>query len=213
MSMEYSAVVGTMVVDEVAHVNERMSRAIEELQDTSSTINGDYGHLEVCFNKEVRRRRSLERRMTEVENDHQSLRHEVSSLWGLVNNILFQLVDVESEVWELRLFWAVMQHGLMNLINVDGETVVDSEEGREEEEVEVVDDQPVFLTGGLLVPIEDEEDPCDAAREVEWAEERAELMCRWLMMDDEVFQEAMETEQRAHLDPVPGYHPAPEYSK
>ena len=41
------------------------------------------------------------------------------------------------------------------------------------------------------------------------AEERAELFARRLTMDDQAWREAMETEQLACIDPVPGYIPPP----
>ena len=50
-------------------------------------------------------------------------------------------------------------------------------------------------------------------RAVEWAEERVELMHRCLTMDNVAFQEAMEVEQAACIDPVLGYYLAPEYSE
>ena len=72
----------------------------------------------------------------------------------------------------------------------------------------------VFLASGILVPIIDEdEDPRELLRQMDLAEERVELMRHHLMMDDVAFQEAMEMEQAACIDLVPGYQLAPEYSK
>lgn len=62
---------------------------------------------------------------------------------------------------------------------------------------------------GILVLIK--EDPWDAAQEVERAEEREELRRCHLAIDDQAFQEAMEVEQLACHNPVPGYQPAPGY--
>ena len=102
-----------------------------------------------------------------------------------------------------------MQHSPGNPIIVDDEEVVeDSEDGREVEEGEVVwpDLGPVSPAGHL---VEIEEDPRDPSRAVDRAEERAELFAYRLTMDDQAWREAMETEQAARIDLVPGYIPPP----
>ena len=81
-----------------------------------------------------------------------------------------RLRDVEEEVHQACLFRVVQQHGLENPIVVENdETVADLEDecqrlaGEVEEEGEVREGA-VFPTGGILVPIEDEEeDPREAA--------------------------------------------------
>ena len=42
MVLEYSSVVGTMVIDEVANINERMGRGIQEVQEMMASHNLDY---------------------------------------------------------------------------------------------------------------------------------------------------------------------------
>ena len=226
--MEYAGSIRTMVIDKLAHINERISRAVVEVRNSISSNDMDYASLEVWFNEEVQKRREVEAAVEVLKEDAQNMRDEVQSLRGLFNDVLFHLADVEEEVRGFCLFNIARQHGLRNPIVVDenDETVVDSEDecqhlaGEvEDNEVEIVEegeiqDGAVFPMGGILIPIEDEEeDPREPLRQVDWAEERAELMRCRLMMDDVAFREAMETEQAACIDPVPGYHPAPEYSK
>ena len=105
----------------------------------------------------------------------------------------------------MRLFQAVMQHGPGNPIVIeDNEEVEDSEVG---------DGEVVFPEIGLVSPtgrlVEIEEDPQDLSCAVDRAEERAELMARHLMMDNQAWREAMETEQLSQINPVPGYIPPP----
>ena len=214
MSIEYSSAVGIMVVDKVAHLNKCMSRVMVELQETTALMDVDYTSLEVWFNKEVRKQREVEQKLMVAEDDCQNLRDEVQNLWGLFNNILFCLADVEVEVQDLRLFHAVVQHGQDNPIvfNENDKEVADLEDKVEILEEGEVRDGTVFPARGILVPIEDEEDPWEASRQVDRAEERAELMHSRLTMDDVAFREAMETEQVACIDLVPGYQPPPLFS-
>lgn len=166
--------------------------------------------------------------MVDVLKDNaQNMQDEVQSLWGLMNDVLFHLADIKAEVWDLCLFWAVVQHGQNNLIVVDenNKTVANLEDEQEQlrveedNEVEILEEgevrgEAVFPAGGILVPItNEEEDPQEPSRQVDRAEERVELVRRRLTMDDVAFQEVMETEQAAHVDPVLGYHPAPVYSE
>lgn len=227
--MEYASSVGTMVVDEVAHVNKRMLRAVVEMRESVNLVNTNYGSLEVCFNKEVQKWRAAERQVDVLKDDSQNLRDEVQNLRGLFNDVLFRLADVEAEVRELCLFRVISQHSPGNPIIVEdnNETVANSKDEQQwlaaeesDEKVEIVEEGEVrggmvFPTGGLLVLIvdEEEEDPRDPSRQVDWAEEREELMRHQLTMDDVAFQEAMETEQAACIDSVPGYEPAPLYSE
>lgn len=165
-----------MVVDEVAHVNECMSRAVVELRETRASTDADYGCLEVHFNGEVQKRRELERKVMVAKGNCQTLWDEVVNLQGSINDILFRLADVESKVRDLHLFWAVIQHGQNNPIVVDknDKTVADLKDEREraaeDDEVEILEegevrDGAVFPAGRILVPIEDEEeDPCELSR-------------------------------------------------
>lgn len=227
LSMEYALSVGTMIIDEVAHVNEHMLRAVVEVRNSISSNDMDYTLLEVHFNDEVCKRREVEATVKVLKEDVQNLRDEVQNLQGLFNNILFRLADVEEEARGFHLFNVAHQHGPTNPIVVDenDETVADSEDkcqhlaGEADDDVEILEEGEVrggavFLTGGILVLIEDvEEDPRDASRLIDWAEERAELMRHRLTMDDVAFWEAMETEQAACIDSVLGYHLAPAYSE
>ena len=91
--------------------------------------------------------------------------------------------------------------------------------GEVDDEVEIVEEGEirrgaVFPTGGVLVPIEDEEEDLrEPSRLVDCVEERVELMRHCLTMDDVAFREVMEIEQVARIDPILGYQLAPEYSK
>ena len=111
------------------------------------------------------------------------------------------------------LFQATLQHGPGNPVAIedDEEIVEDSEDGRDfhQDDVVFLDIRRVSPGRGLLVEIED--DPRDAARAVERAEEREELQARHLTMDDQVWREAMETEQLSWVDPVLGYIPPPAF--
>ena len=178
--------------------------------------------LKIRFNQEVQRTRELDGEVTQLRTSLYHLQGEVQNYQGLLNNVLMCFGDVEEEVRQAHLFQVVQQHGPNNPIVVEenDETVADSEDecqhlaGEAEEEDGEIRGGAVFLTSGILVPIEDEEeDPREVARVVEQAEERAELMRCHLMMDDVAFWEAMELEQAARIDPVPGYQPALEYSE
>ena len=88
----------------------------------------------------------------------------------------------------------------------DDEIVEDSTIDPGEQWVGIVEDE------GHLVPIENEdEDPRDPSRLVDRVMEREELRQRRLTMDDQAWQEVMETEQLLWIDLVPGYIPAPAY--
>ena len=189
MGMEYAGSVGTMVIDELAEVNERTSNAIDILQDKI---------------------RVLEAKVAGLEDKRHSFRREAASLKAANSECILQMAELMTEVRGIRLFQTNMQHGPGNpiVIEDDEEVVEDSEIGREAEEGEVVwpDLGPISPAGRL---VEIEEDPRDPSRAVERAEERAELMARRLTMDDQAWQEAMETEQLSRIDPVPGYIPPP----
>ena len=120
------------------------------------------------------------------------------------------MAELMTEVRGIRLFQVVMQHGPGNPVVVDDdeEVVEDSEVGRDVKDREIVwpDLGRVSPTGCL---VEIEEDPRDPSRAVDRAEERAELYARRLTMDDQAWREAMETEQAACIDLVPGYIPPP----
>ena len=190
MGMEYAGSVGTMVIDEVAEINERTSNAVDVLQDKVAR---------------------LEAKVASLEDERHSFRREAASLRAVNSECTLQLAALMTEVRGIRLFQATLQHGPGNPIVVedDEEVVEDSEIGREVEEGEVV--WPDLGRGlspvGRLVEIE--EDPRDPSWAVERAEERAELMARRLTMDDQAWREAMETEQLSRVDPVPGYIPPP----
>ena len=114
----------------------------------------------------------------------------------------------------MRLFQTVLQHGPGNPIVVeDNEEVAETEEeGSDFDGGQVVfpDVGQLSPALGRLVPIKDE-DPQDAAQEIERRDEREELRRHHLMMDDQAWWEAMETEQLSRVDPVPGYLAAPAY--
>ena len=121
---------------------------------------------------------------------------------------ILQMAELMTEVRGIRLFQAVMQHGPGNPVVVedDEEVVEDLEDGREDGEVVWPDLGRVSPTGHL---VEIEEDPRDPSRAVDRAEERAELLAHRLTMDDQAWREAIEAEQAARIDPVPGYIPPP----
>ena len=156
----------------------------------------------------------LEGKVAVMEDERHSFCREAASLKAANSECTLQLAKLMMEVRGMRLFQAVMQHGPGNpvVIEDDEEIVEDSEvrEGVEEGEVIWPDLGRVSLTGRL---VEIEEDPRDPSRAVdraeERAEERAELYARRLTMDDQAWREAMETEQAACIDPVPGYIPPP----
>ena len=187
MGMEYAGSVGTMVIDELAEVNERTSGAIDILQEKIRTLEG---------------------KVASLEDERHSFRREAASLKVVNSECILQMAELMTEVRGIRLFQTVMQHGPGNPIVVedDEEVVEDSEGGRDVKEGEVVwlDLGRVSPTGRL---VEIEEDPQDLSRAVERAEERAELFAHHLTMDDQAWREAMETEQLARIDPVPGYLP------
>ena len=195
MAMEYAGSVGTMVIDEVAEVNERTSNAIDTLQDKVSR---------------------LEAQVASLLDERHSFRREAASLKAANSECILQMAELMTEVRGIRVFQTALQHGPNNpiVIEDDEEEVEDSEIGRAFEEGEVEDGEVVWpdlgrgaSPVGRLVEIE--EDPRDLSRAVERAEERAELMARRLTMDDQAWREAMETEQLSRIDPVPGYIPPP----
>ena len=188
MGMEYAGSVGTMVIDELVEVNERVSGAVDILRA---------------------RIEELEGKVASLEDERHSFCREAASLKAANSECILQMAELMTEVRGIRLFQTVMQHSPGNPIVVeDDEEVVDSEAGGSVEEGEVVwpDLGGVSLTGRL---VEIEEDPRDPSRAVDRAEERAELMAHRLMMDDQAWREAMETEQLSRIDPVPGYIPPP----
>ena len=107
--MEYVFSVGTMVVDQLAHVNERISRAVEGVRESVDSTNNNYGSLEVCFNKEVVKQRAVEQQVDILKDDAQNLRDEVQNLCGLFNDVLFWLANVEAKAQELRLFISIKE--------------------------------------------------------------------------------------------------------
>ena len=193
MGMEYAGSVGTMVIDEVAEVNERTSNAIDILQDKVSR---------------------LEAQVASLLDERHSFRREAASLKAANSECILQMAELMTEVRGIRVFQTALQHGPNNpiVIEDDEEEVEDSEIGRAFEEGEVV--WPDLGRGaspvGRLVEIE--EDPRDPSWVLDRAEERAELMARRLTMDDQAWREAMETEQLSRIDPVPGYIPPPSFN-
>lgn len=228
LSMEYASSTTIIPTKEVTHINKHMLRAVVEMRESVNLANNDYGSLEVCFNEEVQKWRVVERTVDVLKDDAQTLQDEVQNLRGLFNDVLFHLADVESEVQDLPLFWAITQHGQNNPIIIDenDKMVVDSEDewnwlaaDEDDDKVEIAEEGEiwngaVFPAGGILALIEDEEEDLrKPSRQVDCAEERPELMHRHLTMINVAFREAMETEQAAHIDPIPGYHSAPVYSE
>ena len=196
MGMEYAGSVGTMVIDEVAEINERTSNAVDALQDKVSR---------------------LEAQVASLLDERHSFRREAASLKAANSECILQMAELMTEVRGIRVFQTALQHGPSNpiMIEDDEEKVEDSEIGRAFEEGEVEEGEVVWpdlgrgaSPVGRLVEIE-EEDPRDPSRAVDRAEERAELMARRLTMDDQAWREAMETEQLSRVDPVPGYIPPP----
>ena len=189
MGMEYAGSVGTMVIEELAEVNERTSGAIDILQEKIQTLEGKVASLEA---------------------ECHSFRREAASLRAVNSECILQMAELMTEVRGIRVFQTSLQHGPGNPIVVedDDEVVEDSEDGRAVEEGEVVwpDLRRVSPTGRL---VEIEEDPRDPSHAVDRAMEREELLARRLTMDDQAWREAMETEQLARIDLVPGYIPPP----
>ena len=213
MGMEYAGSVGTMVLDELAEVNERVSGAIDIVDE--------------CILEKREKVTRLEEKVAQLETDHHLLRREVALQKVDVIMLTTLVSELLEEVRGLRRMNPLFQHGPANLIEVR-----DKEEGEVVEDSEVEgwggNDEPIFLrwvvvdesvcrspslkVGGRLVPIEDgDEDPRDPSHEIERAEEWEELRRRHLTMDDQAWREAMEMEQLSCIDPVPGYIPAPGY--
>ena len=176
MGMEYARSVGTMVVDELAEVNDQVSGVVDILKA---------------------RIEELEAKVVVMEDERHSFCWEAASLKAANSECILQMVELMMEVRGMRLFQVTLQHGLGNPIVVedDEEEVEDSEVGSDFHQDDVVFSDIGRLSpgGGLLVEIGD--DPWDVAYMVERAEERAELRARHLTMDDQAWREAMETEQ------------------
>ena len=189
MGMEYARAVGMMVVDELAEVNERVLGVVDILRA---------------------RIKELEGKVAVMEDECHSFRREAASLKAANSECILQMAELMTEVRGMRLFQAVMQHGPGNpvVIKDNEEVVEDSENGEDFHQ-----DNIVFPDIGRISPtgrlVEIEEDPRDPSCAVDRAEERAELYACRLMMDDTAWREAMETEQAARIDPVPGYIPPP----
>ena len=188
MGMEYARSVGTMVVDKLAEVNERVSGAVDILRV---------------------RIEELEGKVASLEDERHSFRREAASLKAANSECILQMAELMTEVHGMCLFQVVMQHGPGNPVVIeDDEEVEDSEDGEDFHQDDVVfpDIGRVSPTGRL---VEIEEDPRDLSRAVDRAEERAELMACHLTMDDQAWREAMEMEQLSRIDLVPGYIPLP----
>ena len=214
MGMEYAGAVGMMVIDELANVNERVSSAVDSLKNKTEELERDGEDLDNCLEAEKDKVWELEEWVIHLELEHHLLRQEMSLAKVAASECVLQMVELMMEVWALWLFQTTLQHGPENPIMVEDNEIV---EEMEEEGSNFDGDQVVFPDVGrfspvlgMLVPIVDE-DPQDAAWEVERRDEREELRQCHLMMDDPAWREAMETEQLSCIDLVPGYHAAPAY--
>ena len=212
--MEYTRAVGTMLMDELADVNESIWDCLEYTHDWAQEALADTSDLDERMEAMKERVQELEERVVQMEEEWHVLCWEVQLSKAVSIECDLQMAELMTEVWEFRLFQATLQHGPGNPIMVeDNEEVMETEE----EESDYNGDQVVFPdvgrfspVPGILVPIMDE-DLRDAVLEVERMEEREELRWHHLTMDDQAWREAMEMEQLSRIDPVPGYHAAPGY--
>ena len=213
MSIEYAGAVGMMVIDELAKVNERVSLAVDRLKEKSEELSWDYEDLDSQLEEEK------EKQVVHLELEHHQLCWDMALAKAAASECVLQMAELMMEVQAMWLMNAVCQHGLMNPIIVEDNKVVEEGEVVEEIEEEGSDfdgNQVVFLDVGRFSPVLGilvliEENPWDVAQEVERVEEREELRCCDLMMDDQAFQEVMEIEQLVCYDPVLCYQPAPGY--
>ena len=206
MRMEYAGAIRTMVVDELAEVNERVLAKVDKLLTKAETGVQEQEGLDACLEAEREKVNNLEVQIIELEREYLLLHQEVQSAKMLASKCILQMGELMTEVQAMHLLNTVCQHGPANPIVVEDDEEVEETVA----ESDLDENQVVFLDARRLVPIKDK-DLRDAAQEVERAEEREELRCHHLTMDNQAFQEAMEMEWAACIDPVPGYHPAPEY--
>ena len=206
MGMEYSGAVGTMVIDELAKVNGWVSTTVDTIKAKNKELEWDLEDLDERLSAEKERVRELEERVSSLESEYHAWAREKNSCQAATSECVLQMAKLITEVRAMRLFQTALQHGPGNPIVVEDDKVVEDSEVEDDFNVEDVVFPNIGRFGqgeGLLMEIED--DPQDAARAVERAAEREELRARHLMMDDQAWREAMETEQLLWVDLVPGY--------
>ena len=78
MGMEYAGSVGTMVMDELAEVNERVSGAVNGLKTKTEDLGWDYNDLNGCFEVEKEKVVRLEE-IAQMKAEHHLLRWEFTA--------------------------------------------------------------------------------------------------------------------------------------
>ena len=138
-----------------------------------------------------------------LDAEQEVLRRTIANLQQL-------LTAMSAVVRDLSLWWTTMQHGPGNPIVIEDDNkslVADSE-------VEVVaeGDPPGYWDHHI---VEEEEDPWEAALEIERAEEQEEFKLRRRRIEGGggIEVEQLEAAQEAQLDPVPQYSVPPDYDE
>ena len=178
MGMEYVGAVGMMVIDKLAEVNSRVSTTVDGLKAKTKELEWDEEDLDSRLEAEKEKVQELEERVVHLEMERHLLHQETSSAKAASSECVLQIAELMTEVWAMRLFQTVLQHGPGNPIVVEDDEVV---EETEEEGSDFDGNQVVFLdvgrfspVPGMLVPIVDE-DLKDVARDVERRDEQEEL--------------------------------------
>ena len=103
MGMEYAGAVGTMVINELAKVNECVSLAIDRLKNKTEELERDGEDMDSCLEVERERVQELEEQVIHLEMEHHLLRWETSSAKAVASECVLQMVELMTEVHALQL--------------------------------------------------------------------------------------------------------------
>ena len=98
MGMEYSGAIGTMVIDELAEVNSRVSTVVDSLKAKNEELEADLGDMDRRLEVEKERVRELEERVSSLESEHHTWSQEWLSCWAATLECVLQMAELMMEV-------------------------------------------------------------------------------------------------------------------
>ena len=98
MGMEYAGAVGTMVIDELAKVNGRVSLAVDGLKVKNEELEQDQEDTDERLEAVRERIRELEERVSSLESEHHAWSRERASCRAATSECVLQMVELMTEV-------------------------------------------------------------------------------------------------------------------
>ena len=137
LSMEYSGAVGTVVMDDLAEVNECLSNWVEVVMDRVQEALADSIDQDNYLKEEKARGDLLVECVHQLKVEREELQGSIRMLEEDSVECWILLAEMQMVAWDFQQFWASLQHGPGNPIIVedDDEVVEDSTAGDDDDHV------------------------------------------------------------------------------